>query len=81
MKCTCCNKTFAWGEKAVRAYYFDKTLQFCSEKCYFEYSKKLPSSYEDWMREYKRLSLKQTEQYRQNLKKVENQVSILEKKI
>jgi len=80
IKCYQCSKSFSFNKKSIKFYYFDKTLNFCSNKCYYEYSKNNTLSYWKWIKEYRDLSKAQKVKYTQNLKRVETQISKIESK-
>lgn len=79
-KCTQCSKSFSFNKKSIRFYYFHKTLYFCSNKCYFAYSKQNNLTYRQWIKKYASLTKTQKEKYAKNLKKVSNQINKLKQK-
>lgn len=80
MKCTYCDKNFKSNKDSVKLYYFDKTLYFCNDKCYYDYSKEHHPTYWQWFKKFSKLSINQKNKYYQNLRKVNNQIKYLEKK-
>ena len=80
MECANCNNKFRFNEESVRLYYFDKTLYFCTNNCYYKYFKSNPLSYWKWIKIFYSLSSQQKEKHHKNLKKVENQIKKLKEK-
>jgi len=74
MKCKTCQKTFKFGPKSIRLYFFDKTLHFCSKKCYGLFFVGHELSYWQWLRRYSKLTPEQKKKYQKNLLKVESQI-------